>query len=180
MRVSDSGRPSRFQDVDVRIFITRILAPAFPRATDSVQVEENRAVDTFVYDAVATKTSPTVRICLFIQTGRRKHMHTHTCTHAYHTHTHTHTHKYAYVPAFMHFCQIYPTHRPAVILERLHGTVEKKKHFQVVCLYRHSGVLEGYCSIRCWWIDTVVFWRRAVELMDRYSSVLEGYCGVYG
>ena len=146
MRVSDSGRPSKFQDVDVRIFITRILAPAFPRATDSVQVEENRAVDTFVYDAVATKTSPTVRISLFIQTGRGKHMHTHTHVHM-HT-THTHTHKYAYMHAFMHFCQIYSTHRPAVILERLHGTIEKKRHFQAVCLYRHSGVLEGYCGVR--------------------------------
>ena len=73
-----------------------------------------------------------------------------TCTHTHvHMHTtHTQTHKYAYMHAFMHFCQIYSTHRPAVILERLHGTIEKKRHFQAVCLYRHSGVLEGYCGAR--------------------------------
>ena len=122
---------------------------------------------------------------------------THTRTHEYHTHTHTHTRtharKYAYMHAFMLFCQIYPhTQTSCNIGEAAWNcffnfysgcfvctdTVVFWRSTVVLGDGRYSGVLNGYCSIRWWWIDTVVFWRGTVVLMDRFSGVLEGYCGV--
>ena len=142
-------------------------------------------------------------VYMFVHTDRERKTHAHTHVHMNTTHTHTltrtHARTHARTHTNMHTCmhscfsaKFTHTHRPAVILERLHGTVDFFYSGCFVCTDtvvfwrstvvlgdgRYSGVLNGYCSIRWWWIDTVVFWRGTVVLMDRFSGVLEWYCGV--
>ncbi|XP_070182145.1 protocadherin Fat 1-like [Littorina saxatilis] len=54
VRVTDSGRPARFAEIDVTIGITRVTVPSFSRTNNTVTVPESRGVDVFVYEAFAT------------------------------------------------------------------------------------------------------------------------------
>jgi hypothetical protein len=60
VRVSDSGRPTRFSDIPVQVVISRIQPPTFQQTTLRITVLESRPINYTVFDARATLNSPIV------------------------------------------------------------------------------------------------------------------------
>ena len=65
VRVTDSGRPTKSAEVDVRISISRFTAPVFNSLNNViVKVEDSRPIGDFVFNASTGTTQSLVQLCL--------------------------------------------------------------------------------------------------------------------